>query len=212
MDLAHIIKTQIELFPTWLGYIISFLIIFAESGLFFGFFLPGDSFLFILGVLSNTKFNIFIMIGICILGAILGDSIGYWTGKKYGKKLFIRLSNSNNRVFKYLFKKERLEMAEKYYKKHGGITIILARFIPAVRTFVPIVAGISEMHYSTFIKYNVIGGITWVVTMTTLGYFLGQVIGEENIDKFILPIVIVILIISIGMGVLESKKMKAISH
>ena len=171
-----------------LGLIGIFFTVFAESGLFFGFFLPGDSLLFIAGLLSATgAFDIKILITLCILGAILGDSVGYWTGKKWGRKLFEK-ENS------FLFKKQRLLAAEDFYEKHGKYTIIVARFIPIIRTFAPIVAGIGNMHYKTFIMYNILGAVLWVLSLTFLGYFLGRVI--PNADTYILPIVFLIVLIS----------------
>lgn len=164
------------------------LIIFAETGLFFGFFLPGDSLLFTAGILASQGFlDIrFLIIG-CIIAAILGDSIGYWSGKKYGRRLF-------NRDSGFFFKKQRLIDAELFYEKHGKYTIIIARFVPIIRTFAPIVAGIGKMKYSTFISYNIIGGIVWIVGLLLLGYFLGGLIPDP--DKYIIPIALTIIVIS----------------
>ena len=163
-------------------------IIFAETGLFFGFFLPGDSLLFTAGIFaSQGLLNINILLIGCIVAAILGDSIGYWSGKKYGRTLFDKGSG-------FFFKKERLEQAEIFYQKHGKSTIIIARFIPIIRTFAPIVAGIGRMEYSTFIFYNISGGILWVAIFLLLGYFLGGLI--PNLDAFIFPIALGIIIIS----------------
>ena len=164
-------------------------IIFAESGLFFGFFLPGDSLLFTAGLLaSQGLMSISALIIFCIIAAILGDTVGYWTGKKYGRKLF-ELDT------KYFFKKKYLEDAEIFYEKHGKFTIIIARFVPIIRTFAPIVAGMGKMHYFTFLSYNIIGGVFWCVSMLGLGYFLGGII--PNPDKYILPIIFLIIIISL---------------
>ena len=180
-----------------------FAIIFAESGLFFGFFLPGDSLLFSAGVLASQGF---MPIGIlcigCFLAAVSGDSIGYWFGKKYGRGVFERESLP-------LVKKHHLEQAEKFYEKHGRKTIILARFVPIVRTFAPIVAGIAQMHYRTFISYNIIGGLVWAVGVTLGGYFLGSFIPADKIDKYLLPIILAIIVISVLPAVkhiLDEKK------
>lgn len=177
------------------------LIIFAETGLFFGFFFPGDSLLFTAGILASQGFlNIYALIIGCILASILGDSIGYWSGKKYGRKLFERDSG-------YFFKKKRLYDAEIFYEKHGKYAIIIARFVPVVRTFAPIVAGIGSMHYRTFISYNIIGGIFWASLMILMGYFMGQVIPDP--DKYILPIAFLIILISfipILFKILKNKK------
>lgn len=165
------------------------LIVFAETGLFFGFFFPGDSLLFTAGIFASQGFfDIKILLIGCILAAILGDSVGYWSGKKYGRKLFERDSG-------FFFKKQRLYDAEDFYKKHGKFTIIIARFVPIIRTFAPIVAGIGRMHYKTFILYNIFGGIFWVSLMTLAGYFLGGLI--PNPDKYIIPIALLIIFISV---------------
>ncbi|HAQ02331.1 hypothetical protein A2467_01675 [Candidatus Nomurabacteria bacterium RIFOXYC2_FULL_36_8] len=164
-------------------------IIFAETGLFFGFFFPGDSLLFTAGLLASQGiFDIYSLIILCILGAILGDSVGYWSGKKYGRKLFERDAG-------FFFKKKRIYDAEEFYKKHGKYTIIIARFVPIIRTFAPIVAGIGKMHYSTFISYNIIGGIFWVLSITLLGYIFGGMI--TNPDTYIIPIALLIIFISV---------------
>lgn len=164
------------------------LIIFAETGLFFGFFFPGDSLLFTAGILASQGiFNIYFLIIFCILAAILGDSVGYWSGKKYGRKLFERDAG-------FFFKKKRIVEAERFYEKYGKYTIIIARFVPLIRTFAPIVAGIGKMHYGTFISYNVFGGIIWVSSVTIIGYALGGMI--TNPDKYIIPIALLIIFIS----------------
>lgn len=163
-------------------------IIFAETGLFFGFFFPGDSLLFTAGILASQNiFNIYSLIIFCIIAAILGDSVGYWSGKKYGRKLF-------ERDVGFFFRKQRIYDAEKFYERHGKYTIIIARFVPIIRTFAPIVAGIGNMNYSTFLTYNIFGGIFWVSTLLLLGYFLGGLI--PNPDLYILPIAFLIIILS----------------
>lgn len=163
-------------------------IIFAETGLFFGFFFPGDSLLFTAGILASQGiFNIYLLITLCIVAAILGDNVGYWSGKKYGRALFERDAG-------FFFKKKRIKDAEEFYEKHGKYTIIVARFVPIIRTFAPIVAGIGRMKYSVFVFYNIIGGILWVTLMSLLGYFLGSLI--SNPDKYIIPIALLIIFIS----------------
>ncbi|MFA5773558.1 MAG: DedA family protein [Candidatus Paceibacterota bacterium] len=164
------------------------LIVFAETGLFFGFFFPGDSLLFTAGIFaSQGYFSIEILLIGCIIAAILGDSFGYWSGKKYGRKLFDRDSG-------FFFKRKRLYDAEVFYEKHGKSTIIIARFVPVVRTFAPIVAGIGNMSYLSFISYNIFGGIFWVSGMLLLGYFLGSII--PNPDVYIIPIAFLIIVLS----------------
>jgi len=171
------------------GYLGLFGIVFAESGLFFGFFFPGDSLLFTAGFLASQGFfDIKILIPLLILAAIAGDSTGYWFGKKTGKRIFSREDS-------ILFHKDHLIKANEFYKKHGGKTIILARFMPAVRTFAPIVAGAAEMHYTTFLFYNVIGGLLWVLGLGLGGYYLGQTI--PDVDKYIIPIVLLIIFVSL---------------
>lgn len=180
-DIITIIETA--------GLIGIFLIVFAESGLFFGFFLPGDSLLFSAGLIaSGGYFNLELLIIVCILGAILGDTVGYWTGKKMGPKLFYKEDG-------LFFRKKYIKDAEIFYEKHGKYTIIIARFIPFIRTFAPIVAGIGNMRYGTFLFYNILGGIGWVLLLIPSGYFLGRII--PNPDTYILPIVFGIVILSL---------------
>ncbi|OGM26592.1 hypothetical protein A2627_01045 [Candidatus Woesebacteria bacterium RIFCSPHIGHO2_01_FULL_39_28] len=186
-DLAELIKT--------IGYLGIFFMVFAESGLFFGFFLPGDSLLFTSGFLASRGFfNIWVLVPLLIIGAIGGDSAGFWMGKKLGSWLMKRKES-------FFFRKKHLIEAQKFYDKHGGKTLILARFIPAVRTFVPIVAGMANMNYRVFISFNVFGGIFWVSGMTLAGYFLGSII--PNVDKYMLPIIGVIIVLSVAPGLLH---------
>jgi membrane-associated protein len=171
-----------------LGIIGVIAIVFAETGLFFGFFFPGDSLLFTAGIFASQGFlDIRILLFGCIIAAILGDTVGYWTGKKYGRKLF----DKEDSLF---FKKKYLYDAETFYEKHGKTTIIIARFVPIVRTFAPIVAGIGNMRYKIFLSYNIIGGLFWTTGMLFVGYFLGGLI--PNPDKYILPIALGIIIVS----------------
>lgn len=171
-----------------IGYFGIFLVIFAESGLFFGFFLPGDTLLFSAGLLaSQGYFNIAILTLLVTLGAILGDQIGYLFGKKFGPKIF-------NHDESFYFKKKYITDAENFYKKHGKKAIILGRFIPIIRTFIPILAGVGSMHYKTFVTYNVLGGLLWGVGITLSGYFLGEKI--PGVDKYLIPILLLVIIIS----------------
>jgi membrane-associated protein len=163
-------------------------IIFAETGLFFGFFFPGDSLLFTAGLFASQGYlSIWILLFGCILAAIIGDTFGYWTGRKWGRKLFEREDS-------LFFKKKYLYQTEDFYEKHGKYTIIMARFVPIIRTFAPIIAGIAKMKYKTFISYNIFGGIFWVSGMLLLGYFLGNLI--PGIDKYLLPIILLIVLVS----------------
>ena len=176
------------LLPT-IGYFGIFAIVFAESGLLVGFFLPGDSLLFTAGFLASQGiFNIGLLALGCFIAAVVGDSVGYAFGHKVGRRLF-------NRKESILFHKDNLIKAENFYEKHGRKTIIVARFLPVVRTFAPIVAGIGKMEYRTFISFNIIGGFLWSVGLTLAGYLLGSVV--PNVDKYLLPIIILIIILSI---------------
>jgi membrane-associated protein len=125
---------------------------------------------------------------LCSLAAIIGDSVGYTFGRRVGRRLFLREDST-------FFKKKHLEAAEAFYQKHGGKTIVLARFVPIVRTFAPIVAGISEMHYQRFVSFNIVGGILWAGGVTIAGYALGSIIPPEDVDKFLLPIILLLVII-----------------
>ena len=167
-------------------YFILFMIIFCETGLVVTPFLPGDSLLFACGALSATANSLHFgtLFTICLAAAILGDTSNYWIGEKFGKKLL----ESHNR----LIKPEHVEKAQKFYEKHGHKAIFLCRFVPIVRTFAPFVAGIGTMHYSTFLRYNVIGGLVWVGLFTGAGYFFGNIpFVKENFSHVALGIIIV---------------------
>jgi len=170
------------------GYVGFFSIIFAESGVLIGFFLPGDSLIFTAGFLASQGiFDIAIILILGFLGAVLGDSFGYAFGKKIGPKLFFKEDS-------FFFHKKYLDSAKLFYAKHGRQTIILARFVPIVRTFAPILAGVGQMKYSSFLLFNLVGGFIWVFLMALLGYYFGTLI--PNADQYILPIVLFILIVS----------------
>jgi membrane-associated protein len=170
-----------------------FVVVFAESGLLVGFFLPGDSLLFTAGFLASQGiFNIKALVIVCFVAAVAGDSVGYEIGHKLGRKLFQKKES----VF---FHKDNLLKAEEFYKKHGKKTIILARFVPVIRTFAPIIAGIGNMTYRTFISYNIFGGFLWAVGITSAGYFLGNIV--PDVDKYILPIVVFIIVASVFPGI-----------
>jgi len=164
------------------------LIVFAESGLLVGIFFPGDSLLFAAGLLSAAGFlALEPLMLIVVIAAIVGDSAGYWFGAKVGPNLF-------NRPDSRFFKQEYLQRTELFYAKYGGRAIILARFVPIVRTLAPILAGMGSMTYKRFLSYNVIGGLFWGVGMISLGYFLGSVIPDS--ERYILPLSLVIIVIS----------------
>jgi membrane-associated protein len=180
-DIIAVIKTA--------GYLGITAIIFAESGLLVGFFFPGDSLLFTAGVLAGAGFlNIWILIPLVFLAAVLGDNVGYYIGKKAGEKLFQKEES-------LFFKRSNVERAKAFFEKHGQRSIVLARFVPVVRTFVPTVAGVGQMHYGQFFRANLLGGALWACGLPILGYWLGEVI--PDIDRYLLPIIAVIVILSV---------------
>ncbi|MBN1679335.1 MAG: DedA family protein [Anaerolineae bacterium] len=188
---------DLQEFIATIGYIGIFFIVFAESGLLIGFFLPGDSLLFTAGMIAgssalqrtlNVELSLPVLAIGCFVAAVTGDTAGYWFGHKVGRRLFQREDS-------FLFKKKHLHRAQELYEKHGGKIIVIARFMPIVRTFAPIVAGIGTMHYRRFISYNVVGGFLWAVGVTSGGYFLGQQFPDA--DKYLIPIVLLIIIVSV---------------
>lgn len=181
------------------GIIALFAVIFAESGLLAGFFLPGDSLLFTAGFLaSQGHFNIWVMlIGSCV-AAIVGDSTGYVIGRKFGPKVFHKKEG-------FFFHQDHVEKAQKFFEAHGKKTIILARFIPIVRTFVPTIAGVGKMHYQTFVTYNIIGGVIWTFGLIGGGYLFGQSI--PNADRYLLPIIAGIIVISVTPPAIQAIKL-----
>lgn len=180
-DLISLIKST--------GYIGLFGIIYAESGLFIGFFLPGDSLLFTAGFLASQGFlDIKLLILVTFVAAVLGDNFGYAFGRKVGPKIFRKKDS-------LLFHQDNLEKAKVFYEKHGAKTIMLARFMPIIRTFAPILAGVGNMRWPVFAFYNVIGGLLWTLGLSLLGYFLGSTI--PNIDRYLIPIILLIIFLSI---------------
>jgi membrane-associated protein len=166
-----------------------FFFAFAESGIFLGFFLPGDSLLFTAGVMAAAGyFNITILFLGCFVAAILGDSFGYWFGGKIGPKIFSKPDS-------FFWNHKNLEKTAEFFRKHGNKTITLARFMPIVRTFAPILAGVGKMNYKTFLFWNVLGAMFWSGGLIFSGYFLGNQI--KDIDQFILPIILVIIFLSV---------------
>ena len=176
-------------------------IIFAESGLLIGFFLPGDSLLFTAGLLaSQGKLNLAAIVIGCFVAAVVGDQVGYWFGKRVGPTLFRRPDSR-------LFKQENVERAGEFFRHHGSKTIVLARFIPIVRTFAPILAGVSNMHYRTFVTFNVIGAALWAGGVTMAGYVLGSTI--PSIDRYLLPVIALIVVLSLVPVGLEARRNRA---
>lgn len=171
-----------------IGYLGLFGIVFAETGLLIGFFLPGDSLLFTAGILAGQGYlNIWLTLLIMVSAAIIGDSTGYTIGRRLGPKVF-------NKDESMLFSKKHIEKAQNYFEKYGALTIIIARFVPIVRTFAPTIAGVGKMSYPKFLFYNIFGGILWVVSITLLGYYFGLKVPDA--EKYIIPGVIIIVIIS----------------
>lgn len=177
------------------------LIIFAETGLLIGFFLPGDSLLFTAGLLAGQgKLNIWLLLPGVFIAAFVGDQVGYTFGEKLGPRLF-------NKPDSRFFKQEYVTHTRNFFNKHGSKTIIIARFVPIVRTFAPVLAGVGEMDRKTFVIYNVIGAFLWAVGLTMLGYILGDVIGE-SVDQYLLPIIAVIILISLIPPLVEWRRAK----
>ncbi|QIK61229.1 DedA family protein [Dysgonomonas sp. HDW5A] len=197
--ILHIDRHLLELvenYGVWV-YAILFLIIFCETGLVVTPFLPGDSLLFVAGALAASNvtgdFNIIILNIILITAAILGDAVNYTIGRFFGEKLF---SNPDSKIFKQSY----LEKTHQFYEKHGGKTIILARFVPIVRTFAPFVAGMGHMGYKHFAAFNVIGGVIWVVLFTLLGYFVGTI---EWVQQNLKLLMVAIIFLSIVPAIVE---------
>lgn len=184
-------------------------IIFAENGLLIGFFFPGDSVLFTLGFLlqgTNSfklEADIHLVVLLLIVAAVTGANVGYYFGKKFGPKVFKKPDS-------LLFKQENVKKAQDFYDKHGGKTIIIARFIPIVRTFAPLIAGVASMKFRTFMTYNIVGGIIWITSITYLGYFLGSILKGfgVDVDMIILPIVAIILLASVSPAIVHFIKDK----
>jgi membrane-associated protein len=181
VDLPKLIET--------VGYIGLFIIVFAESGLLIGFFLPGDSLLFTAGFLASQGIlSLPILLVSCFVAAVLGDNVGYAFGHKIGKRIFKKEDS-------LLFHKDHITRAQRFYEQHGPKTIVLARFLPVIRTFAPIVAGVGSMQYRTFMTYNLVGGAFWAVGLTLSGYFLGYLI--PDIDAYLIPIILIIIVLSV---------------
>lgn len=189
---AEQITEFIKAYGANVAYVALFAIVFAESGLFFGFFLPGDSLLLTAGLLASPKspydvgLNLWVLLPLLFVAAVTGDSVGYWFGAWSGPKIF-------NRENSLLFRRKNLLAAKAFYDKHGGKTIIAARFMPFIRTFAPIVAGAVEMEYNRFLMFNMTGGLLWGIGVTLIGYFLGNIPGVE---KFFTPLVLAVIVIS----------------
>jgi membrane-associated protein len=193
-ELVHYVTL---LYSGWLAYAALFAIVFAETGLLVGFFLPGDSLLFTLGVVcASGDLNVGAVIGLLIVAAVMGDTTGYLLGRGTGPRIF-------NRPKSRLFNPAHLKETQDFYDKHGGKTLIYARFVPIVRTFAPFVAGVGSMPYSRFISFSVFGGIGWVSFMTLLGFSLGQV---PLVQKYFDLVVLAIIFLSLMPAFLQILK------
>jgi len=180
------------------------LIVFTETGLLIGFFLPGDSLLVTAGIVAwGSDWPLYWLIPTLCISAILGDSVGYFIGMKSGPKLFYKEKS-------FFFRKDHLLAAQNFYERHGGKTIILARFMPIIRTFAPVVAGIGKMNYRRFLMFNIVGGIGWVVSMIMLGYVLTPVLdpllkpifgADFKVQKHIEKVIILVVLLSIAPGI-----------
>ena len=188
-------------YGNWI-YAILFAIVFCETGLVVLPFLPGDSMLFAAGTIAAVgDMNIFVLIGLLIVAAILGDFVNFEIGKHFGQKLF---SNPNSKIFKQSY----LQKTHDYYEKYGGRTIIIARFVPIVRTFAPFVGGMGNMNYAQFARYNIVGAVLWVVSFTTLGYFFGQLPFVKEHFSWIMIAIIVFSVVPMVIEIIRHRKDK----
>jgi membrane-associated protein len=197
-------KISLDVLVRWGGYAILTVIVFTETGLLVGFFLPGDSLLVTAGLVAATgALNIWWLNALLSVAAVVGDSVGYAIGRRLGPALFTREKSR-------LFNPKHVERTRRFYERHGAKTIVIARFVPIVRTFAPVVAGVGGMRYRRFLTYNVVGGVGWVVSMTWAGYLLGRTI--PNIDRHIHIVVIIVIVLSlipIGVEILRERSRRA---
>jgi membrane-associated protein len=185
-DPDRLIQLLSQVITGWWGYLLLAGIVFAESGLLVGLFLPGDSLLFTVGVVAGAgELNIVQICGLLVVFSILGDQSGYLLGRHSGPRIFVRKDS-------LLFKQKYVTVTHQFYEKHGGKTLIYAKFVPIVRTFAPFMAGVGRMQYSRFVSFNVIGGLGWVLSMTLAGFYLGQFpLIRVHFEKVVIGIVLV---------------------
>jgi membrane-associated protein len=188
----------------WGGYVGLFAIIFSETGLLIGFFLPGDSLLFTAGLFAaKGQLDIVLLILLLMIAAIAGNSTGYLIGRKAGQALY-------NRPQSRWFRRDQLLKTKEFYEKYGAFTIVMAQFMPFARTFAPVVAGIGEMKYRRFVTFNVIGAIAWVNSMTLLGYFLGTLVpGIRNYIEYVIAAIIFLSVLPVGLKYLQHRRESA---
>lgn len=194
-------KVSLDALVRWGGYVVLTAIVFTETGLLVGFFLPGDSLLITAGLVAATgTLNIWWLNVLLIGAAVFGDSVGYAIGARLGPRLFTRERS-------LLFNPKHVERTRRFYERHGAKTIVIARFVPIVRTFAPVVAGVGMMHYRRFLAYNVVGGVGWVVSMTWAGYLLGQVIPDINRHIHVVVVIVIVLsLVPIAIEVLRERR------
>ena len=193
-DLLHRLRDLPALIQ-WAGYVGLTAIIFIETGLFFGFFLPGDSLLVTAGLLASQGFSldVYVLGALLNIAAVVGDNTNYWIGRYMGPRVFTR----DESIF---FRRRHVERAHGFYERHGAKTIVLARFMPIIRTFAPLVAGVAHMSYRTFLTYSVLGGTLWIWSMLFVGYFLGRMV--PGIDQHIEKVIILVIFLSILPGII----------
>ncbi|MGH9619078.1 MAG: VTT domain-containing protein [Bryobacteraceae bacterium] len=201
-DPAQLIQLLSTVLTGWIGYAILFVIVFAESGLLVGFFLPGDSLLFTIGVVAGAgQLPVVGMIALFACASIMGDGIGFLLGNTLGYKLF---KNPKSRIFR----REYLDRTHAFYERHGGKTIVYAKFVPIIRTFAAFIAGVGKMRYTRFLTFNVCGAVGWVSLMITSGYWLGNIPTiRHNFEKVVL-VIIVVSLLPAALQVLKSRKSK----
>lgn len=194
-------KQSLDAVIRWGGYGLLVAIVFTETGLLVGFFLPGDSLLITAGLLASAGvLNIWWLNVLLIVAAVTGDSVGYAIGARIGPRLFTREQS-------WLFNPRHVQRTREFYARHGAKTIVIARFVPIIRTFAPIVAGVAQMSYPRFLSYNVAGGIGWVVSMTWAGYLLGSAV--PDIDRHIHIVVLIVIVLSvipIGIEIVRERR------
>ncbi len=200
LDLFHRLR-DLDALVAWAGYAGLSAIIFTETGLFFGFFLPGDSLLVTAGLLSATpdspvKFDILALGLLLSAAAILGDNTNYWVGRLSGPRIF-------NRDDSFFFKKKYVDEAHAFYEKYGAITVVLCRFMPIIRTFAPLVAGVAQMRYRVFLTYSIAGGVSWIWSMLLTGYLLGRYVPgvAQHVEKVIILVVFISILPAIIGGI-----------
>jgi membrane-associated protein len=195
-DVEYVIKIACDY---GIAYTLLTIFVFAETGMLVGFFLPGDSLLVTAGIFaSRGDLNIIVLLALLVPATLMGDSLGYLIGKKLGPRLFKKEQS-------FFFRKDYLIKTKDFYDKYGGMTIVVARFMPIIRTFAATVAGVGQMKYSKFLAYDIIGGVSWVLSMTLIGYFLGQLF--PGVVKRLELVIIIVIFVSLLPGII-----KFISH